>query len=323
MHIPAIYDILDDNINLSFNFGEVALRNLNFKGYWCNIDIFQTKPISAAYEPIIDINGKENRKILLYISYPISQKLPVLSFKNGYICYTPNQYKHYFLDCNISPEEYLQTFQSKTRSTLKRKIKKVSSSCTHTEYFKVYKSPEEILEFLPLAKEISDKSFQFQFLNQGLKYSDLYINEYLERAREGKILGFILFVEDKPVAYNLNPIYDGGVMIYYYTGYDSNYSEYSPGTVLQYKTIEFAMNSDFVNKYDLCIGEGKHKEYFTEQFIFCGDIYYFPLNIKHSFILISKVAFDNLIKVIKNTGKLFFNLDKVKKWMRNNLKRNK
>ncbi|MCK5136586.1 MAG: GNAT family N-acetyltransferase [Bacteroidales bacterium] len=43
------------------------------------------------------------------------------------------------------------------------------------------------------------------------------------------------------------------------TGFDTNYNKYSPGTVLQYKTIETAFAHDQLKIYDFCTGEGKHK----------------------------------------------------------------
>lgn len=322
MIIKADYDFVDDNIQLAFFLGEIKLFRFTFKGLRILCDIFKNQPVSFPFPPKEEMKAT-GYKLAYLCSYPVSGKLPVFSIKDGYICYTVRQYKHYYIDSTNGFENYLKNFKSKTVDTLRRKVKKVASSCTSGDYFRVFSTPNEIKDFLPLANEISKKTFQFQLLNQGLQYSEKYINDYLRKAEEGKILGFLLYIENKPIAYNLCPIYDDGVMIYFYTGYDPAYSEFSPGTVLQFKTIETAFNLKPIKKYDMCTGEGKHKELFTKEYKTCADIYYFPLSAKYLIILCSKIIYEKIIGFIKFVIKKLFNVDQIKKWIRTNIKMGK
>jgi hypothetical protein len=105
-------------------------------------------------------------------------------------------------------------------------------------------------------------------------------------------------------------------LIYYYTGYDPDFNNYSPGTVLQYKTIETAFSLDQIKKYDLCTGEGKHKELFADEFKNCGDIIYFPLSPKYLIIVYIKVFYDLVLAGLKFIVKRLNKADEIKKWIR-------
>jgi hypothetical protein len=315
----ANFDFVDNNIQVAFKFGEFTLARLNYSGFKRATDIFNNPVISSPNPPIEDLKNT-GHQIAYLSSYPVAKKLNSLSFKKRYICYTARHYKHYYIDCSSGFENYCESFKSKTISTIRRKVKKVAASCSNEEYFKIYRTPAEIEEFIGIADSISKKTFQFKLLNQGLQCSQKYVEDYIQKANDEKIIGFILFVNDQPVAYNLCPIYGDGVLLYFYTGYDPEYSDYSPGTVLQYKTIETAFKLDYIKKYDLCTGEGKHKELFSDEFIHCADIYYFPLTLKNFFNISFKVVYDKALDAIKFVIRKIINVDRVKKWIRLNIK---
>jgi len=162
------------------------------------------------------------------------------------------------------------------------------------------------------------KSYQHRLLNQGLPLSAEFKSKMIQQANEGKILGFILFVEDKPAAYTVGPLDDEGVMLYDHTGYDPGYDIYSPGTVLQLKVIEAAFENDKIIFYDLCTGEAKHKEIFTDDFKLCGNVYFFPLKPKYLLMVFAKVFMDYVTVVLKSVLDYLGLKEKLKRYIRRN-----
>jgi hypothetical protein len=314
IHI-ADYDFLTNDIQLPFKLGEKTLFNLNYKGFRCHIDIFRTPELSSPLPPFEEMKASGN-SIALTISYPVARRMPKIAFRQGYICYTLKQYRRLYVDTNREFAQYLERFKGKTISTIKRKVKKVTDSNESGTSLKVFTTPEEITEFIGIAWEISKKTYQHRLLNQGLQVNERYMNDYLRKARENRIVGLILYAKDTPVAYNLCPIYGDGIMIYYWTGFNPEYNKYSPGTVLQYRTIETACGLDHVKYYDFCTGEGKHKELFTDVYKLCAEIFYFPLNPKYLFIVISNWIFDTLINIVRFLTRRLGIKDRIKKMVR-------
>ena len=311
----ADYDLLTNDIYFPYYFGEKVIFNLKYKGYRCHSDIFRTPELVSPLPPLEEMSVTGS-KYAQTISYPIARKFPRIAFRSGYICYTIRQYRRLYIETDRDFERYLERFNGKTLSTLRRKVRKVTESNKSETALRVFTTPEEIREFVEIAENISRKTYQFRLLNQGLQVSDEYIKDYQRKAGEKKIIGLILYAEDTPVAYNLCPIYGEGTMIYYYTGFDPEYNKYSPGTVLQYLTIKTACQLDHVNKYDFCTGEGPHKELFTEVFKTCADIYYFPLTPRSLFIAFSKLIYDSFLDILKSMVSFLGQTEVLKKMIR-------
>ncbi len=316
----ADYDFLTDAITLPFHFGEKAIFTLNYKGFRCHVDMFGTPELEKMGPPLEEMKASGFTKALT-ISYPVARKMPRISFRQGYICYSLRHYKRLFIDSNGNFEDYLTRFKSKTISTIRRKTKKVCNSCESGSFFKVFTTPDEISEFIEIARGISRKTYQYRLLNQGLQDNEKYMEDYLLKAGNQKIAGMILYAEDSPVAYNLCPIYGDGAMIYYYTGFDPDYSKYSPGTVLQYQTIQAAFELDQVKYYDFCSGEGQHKEMFANNSKYCADIIYLPVNPKYLFVIFFKVIYDSVMDLVKFLISRFGGTAKIKKMIRSNARK--
>ena len=313
----ADYDLLTNDIYFPFYFGEKVFFNLKYKGFRCHSDIFRTPELASPLPPIEEMKVTGSR-FAQTISYPVALKFPRIAFRSGYICYTIRQYRRLYIDTNRDFELYLERFKGKTLSTIRRKVRKVEESNPSGTSVRLFTTPEEIDEFVDIAENISRKTYQFRLLNQGLQVTEEYKKDYRRKAGEKKIIGLILYAEDTPVAYNLCPIYGDGTMIYYYTGFDPDYNQYSPGTVLQYLTIKTACQLDQVKKYDFCTGEGAHKELFTDVFKSCADIYYFPFTPKYLFIAFAKLIYDSILDIVKHMLSLLGITEGLKKMIRSN-----
>lgn len=281
---------IKQDIRIQFMVGEVIIGKYICKGIRCHPDMFEIPQLSLLHPPLKSMCN-ENVEVAYLYSCPISTDLSRVSIHNKYVCVVDSVYRHYYVKTKGSFDQYLSVKNKKTVSTLMRKVRKIENLSKGGGCFEVYSSATELDEFLTLAIPISEKSYQQRLLGQGLPKTQQFRDDVLAKGSRGEMLGYILKIGDEPVAYNLCPRYGGGNRVLYdYTGYNPDFSNYSPGTVLQFKTIEDLFGREGVDYYDLCTGEGAHKNMFSTGFIRCGNIYFFSITIKHLSIFIFKAA---------------------------------
>ena len=162
-------------------------------------------------------------------------------------------------------------FSAKTRSTLKRKLRKFQELSGGVIDWKAYRAPGEISAFLPLARGVSAKTYQERLLNAGLPGTPQFKEEALSRAARDAVRAYILFLHGRPVSYLYLPVEDGSV-IYAYLGYDPEVAEHSPGTVLQLLAMESLFAERRFTAFDFTEGAGQHKELFATRVEHCLDV---------------------------------------------------
>ncbi len=72
--------------------------------------------------------------------------------------------------------------------------------------WKVYKAPGEMPEFFRLARAVSKITYQEKLLDAGLPDSEEFRHEMERLAQQGRVRGFILFYQNKPVSYLYCPV---------------------------------------------------------------------------------------------------------------------
>jgi CelD/BcsL family acetyltransferase involved in cellulose biosynthesis len=209
----------------------------------------------------------------LYLpSTPVGQDLPRLSHAGGHIRYVPAQYSRHWVEFRGSFEDYLRGFASRTRSTLKRKVRKFAELSGGAIDWRTYRSPEEMARFHELACELAAKTYQERLMGKGLPANAEYRQGMQTLAREGRTRGYLLFLQSQPVAYLYSSISEG-VLLYDYLGYDPQYAAHSPGTVLQYLVLEQLFGEGGFRMFDFGQGQGAHKELFGRSCTRCADIF--------------------------------------------------
>jgi len=292
-------------------FGELPVFQLKVVGLKSNPNIFETDTLSPSPAPT------PNKAISHTYSLPCEDDTNCgVTIKNGYIHHIYSVYKHFYVDTSDSFDEYMERFKGKTLNSLKRKIKKVEKSNKSEQSFETYKTIDDIDKFLEVAKSVSKKSYQEKLLGRDLPTDEKFRKKLYELAKADAFRGYVLFAEDKPIAYNLCPIYGKGIMLYDYTGYDPEFSRYSAGTVLQYKIIEQCFSDNRISTYDLCTGEGKHKEFFATDYKTCCDVFYFPFTPYYIVVVYFKVFVENISKLLVNILERYGLKNKIKKIIR-------
>lgn len=224
-------------------------------------------------------------EVALVRSHPVAAKLPRITRLPGAIRYVPAQYLRYYTRLDEPFEAYLKKFSSKSRSTLQRKVRKFAQASGGTIAWREFTATEEMAEFHGLARQVSSKTYQERLLDAGLPAGSEFLRMMQEMASAGNARGYILYLSAKPAAYIFCPITEGA-LLYQYVGYDPDYHNLSPGTVLQYLVFEKLMSQqDGIALFDFTEGEGQHKEFFSTDGVLCADLYYFRPTVRNRLLL--------------------------------------
>lgn len=213
-------------------------------------------------------------------SHPIRASLPRITILDEHVRYVRQEYERCCVDFGGTFAEYLQTFSSKTRSTLTRKVRKFADSSGGRTDWREYRSPEEMSEFYRMARELSRKTYQEKLLDAGLPEGEDFEREMRTLAEQKSVRGYLLFHGGAPVAYLYSPIVDG-VVRYQFLGFDPAVREHSPGTVLQYHALERLFAEKGLRMFDFLEGEGQHKKLFATRTTRCADLYYYRRGLKN------------------------------------------
>lgn len=285
-------------ISVPVTVGELTLLSFSGQGIRCEPDIFVTPPLSDLTPPMAALRGAGAHLGFAY-SYPLTADVGRFAVAAGGFTLMDIAYSHYYVETRGDFQAYLAQRNKKTVATIKRKVKKVETFNGNGITFTAYATPAELEEFLRLAAPVSEASYQHRLLGQGLPTTAEYRAEVMDRARRGEIYAYLLWVGGEPAAYTTCPVYGGSKALYHYTGYDPRFSDHSPGTVLQYKIVEDLFRRENVDYYDLCTGEGMHKELFATGAMRCGNLYFCALFSRYTPLLLLRPLTAGLTELAK------------------------
>lgn len=177
-------------------------------------------------------------------------------------------YKRYFARLDQSFEDYLGTFSAKSRSTCRRKLRRLAE---RGGTVRAYASEKEIEAFYREARAVSALTYQERLLDAGLPEGPEALAAMRALARAGQARGWLLFLDGKAVAYLYAPA-EGATLVYAHLGYDPDHAELSPGTVLQLEAMRLLMEEGAFALFDFTEGEGQHKRLFSTGSIDCVDL---------------------------------------------------
>ena len=226
-------------------------------------------------------------------SHPISTRLPVLGTRNDAVLYMPRQYERFSIELSGDFDRYMVHFSGKTRSSLRRKLRKFADASGGTIDFREYRTPDQIAKFFPLARKVSAKSYQERLLGTGLPADRAFLASALESAAGNGVRAYLLFLAGEPVSYLYCPVEQGTVQ-YDRLGYDPQWSSLSPGTVLQLLALQALFSEKRFANFDFTEGEGQHKELFSTQSCLCADVYVLSRRLRPVLLARAHHAADNL-----------------------------
>lgn len=167
-------------------------------------------------------------------------------------------------------DDYLGRYSAKTRSTLKRKVRKLAERSGGTLDLRCYALPDEMADFQIAARAVSERSYQEKF-GAGLPDGPAALAEMRSLAERDAVRGWVMFLDERPISYLYAPA-EGDTLLYLYLGYDPEYAALSPGTVLQLEAMRGLMEEGRFALFDFTEGESQHKQMFATGSTECFDL---------------------------------------------------
>jgi CelD/BcsL family acetyltransferase involved in cellulose biosynthesis len=189
----------------------------------------------------------------------------------GLRAFLRQRYRRSYASLNGGFDAYLGRFSAKTRSTLKRKLRKMAEASGGSLDIRTYSTPDEAEVFHRLARELSARTYQERRLDYGLPEGDGALAEMRSLAARGAMRGWLLFLHGRPISYLYAPG-EGTTLVYAYLGYDPDHAHLSPGIVLQLEAMRELMEEGRFTLFDFTEGESRHKKQFETGGIDCVDL---------------------------------------------------
>lgn len=206
-------------------------------------------------------------------------------------------YPRSYADLDRDFDAYLAGFSAKSRSTLKRKVRRLEPLDV-----RCFRTPEEIACFHRDARTISARSYQERLLHAGLPDGPAALAEMQARAAMNKVRGWILYVDGRPVSYLYAPA-EGDTLIYSHLGYDPDFADCSPGTVLQFEAMRQLLAERAFRRFDFTEGDGQHKRLWATGALDCADLLLLrrtPANLLTGHLL---TGFDGAVAAAKKSAR--------------------
>jgi len=226
-------------------------------------------------------------------SEPISSAEPALSVSGSALRYVERGFRRGFIDLTTDFESYLAKFSGKSRSTLKRKARKLDKVSGGKIDWRTYRTASEMDQFHGLAKDVSRLTYQEKLFDAGIPADPAFVRDMRARADADAVRGFILFLDGTPISYLYLPIEDGRV-IYGFLGFDPSHSKLSPGTVLQMLALESLCSERRYRLFDFTEGDGAHKRFFSTEGRLCGNVFYLKRTVRNSIIVRGHLALSRI-----------------------------
>lgn len=132
---------------------------------------------------------------------PANGPLAKISSEAGFIRYAPAQYPRHFVKLEGTFPDYLAKFSAKSRSTMRRKVRKFADQAGGTIEWRQYRTPDEMRALYPLALELSRKTYQEKLFGDGFENHAGSLDKLVSQAERDLVRGYMLFLRGEPVAY--------------------------------------------------------------------------------------------------------------------------
>jgi len=202
-------------------------------------------------------------------------------------------YRRHYIDMSLGHDGYMARFSGKTRSTLRRKARKLAEE-TGGYTITRHASPAEIEAFLAEALPLSAKTYQARLLDAGLPDTPAARRAMLEAAEADRMRCFLLRAGGEAIAYLALPV-SGETLIYAHLGYDPAAARLSPGTVLQMDALEQLFAENRYRWFDFTEGEGAHKALFGTHSADCASLVLLRASLGNRALLGARSGFDRVV----------------------------
>lgn len=180
------------------------------------------------------------------------------------------RYTRYYVDLAGGEAAWRGGLSGQTRSTLKRKAKKLAMASGGTLDVRRFRTPGELIAFHPVARTLAEKTYQERLMAAGLPGDQGFVERMHTMAEADAVRAWLLYVGDAPAAY-LWCGAEGATLRYDYVGHDPAFAALSPGSVLMEAAL-IDLFGDRFSRFDFTEGEGQHKRGMASAGVPCRDL---------------------------------------------------
>lgn len=225
----------------------------------------------------------------------------------------PFQRRH-MIELPETHDKYWKKFNSKTRSTLRRKLKQFGD-CR----LELINKPFQLPGFLENAQEISKRSWQSDLLGLRIQNDEFETQVFTFLATQNALRAYLLWQDDTPVSFCIGTQHNE-VFNYEEVGYDRDYSKKSPGQVLVIKMLEEMYEHDQPAVFDFGGGDAEYKRQFGTRISESGHVWLLRPGMRSKMIVGYLSGRRALSQTVRGTLAKFGLLDRVRKLSRRGLK---
>src|SRR5271170_4238310 len=163
---PFMLAWTETETHLRYSLSDYSLFSLRLVGRTYAVPLAPLLPVTfkSDLEAFLR-SAPEDVPLLCIRNLPIDRHVPRLESFDGRLQYTLNQCYQYYADLRGSFDNYLASLSAKTRSTLKRKIKKYASLNGGNVDWRVYADADQMVEYHRLARQVAAKTYQERLFN--------------------------------------------------------------------------------------------------------------------------------------------------------------
>lgn len=232
-----------------------------------------------------------------YLVTSLPEALAQTVARNGLIGGVRQRYVRYHTDLTIGADAWLAGLSSGARATIKRKRKRLVEASGGALDIRRYRMPDEIAAFHPLARAVSETTYQERLLGAGLPDG---MTELIALGSADRLRAWLMFVEERPVAY-LCCSAQGTALRYDHVGHDPGFAHLSPGSVLMVEALRDLFADRFA-AFDFTEGEGQHKRQFATGGTACVDLLLLRPTLVNRAVLGALTGFDRLVDAAKRAA---------------------
>jgi CelD/BcsL family acetyltransferase involved in cellulose biosynthesis len=231
-------------------------------------------------------------------SLPTASLEPLKRRHPGLLCFVRQRYRRFHVALDRSFEAYLANLSAGTRSTLRRKARRLAQRCGGALDVRLYRTPGQVEEFHRHARAVSALTYQERLLDDGLPDGEEILAEMRRLAARDCFRGWVLFVDGLPASYLYAPA-QAGTLVYAHLGYDPDHGGLSPGIVLQLEALRQLMEERRFDLFDFTEGEGQHKRQFATGAVECVDLLLLRPTLANRFAGHALAGFDRAVAFAK------------------------
>lgn len=217
----------------------------------------------------------------------------------GLRCFVRQSYPRHYARLDQGFDAWFASLSANSRSTLKRKRRKLEDASGGALDVRQYCRPGEVGEFFAHARTVSAETYQEKLLDAGLPADAL--PEMRALAERGAMRGWLLFLDERPIAYLYAPA-QGKTLLYAHLGYRADVGHLSPGSVLQLEAMRMLMEEEAFSYFDFTEGDGQHKRQFATASVPSHDLLLVRDTFGNRAALRSLAAFDSSVALAKRAA---------------------